>query len=248
MIIRLLVENRHRVSTLPSASTAVRTAGPSSSGLNRSSSTRRPCGGQSAAGGWWIGGDRVGRARHNGWMTTPARDPYASKLDSGVVDVIGAEVTAGVLVSGDTMRLEDIEARFGVSRTVARDAVKELESLGLLVSRRRSGLTVQPSDAWSVYHPKVVAWRMASNRRGAHLRSFTELRLGLEPTTAELAALRRNETQAARLEHLAGVLDATGRAADHSSFLHADIEFHIVILEATANDLFTALSPAPERG
>lgn len=177
-------------------------------------------------------------------MTRDDTTDYAPKRAAMVVDLLGREITSGALAPGSTMRLDDVESRFGVSRTLARDAVKELEGLGLIVSRRRVGLQIQEPAQWRVYDPKVIAWRVASDRREAQLTSLTELRVGIEPAAATLAATRRTGEQADRLLDLAAELDTAGRAHDDDAYLRADVAFHGLILEATRNEFFVALVPS----
>ncbi|MGH3950638.1 MAG: hypothetical protein ACRDSE_16225, partial [Pseudonocardiaceae bacterium] len=50
--------------------------------------------------------------------------------------------------------------RHGVSRTVARETMRVLESMGLVVSRRRVGITVRPLGEWNVFDPRVIWWRL----------------------------------------------------------------------------------------
>ena len=68
----------------------------------------------------------------------------------------------------------------GVSRSVAREAIRVLESMGLVASRRRVGITIQPAHKWNVFDPQLIRWRLESGDRAAQLVSFSELRRGFE--------------------------------------------------------------------
>ncbi|WP_369266596.1 FadR/GntR family transcriptional regulator, partial [Streptomyces harbinensis] len=70
-----------------------------------------------------------------------------------VLDTLGLEITSGVLEEGRVLTLDTIQERFDVSRTVARETMRLLESKGLVVSRRRVGITVRPTASWQVYDP-----------------------------------------------------------------------------------------------
>src|SRR5690625_6581772 len=83
----------------------------------------------------------------------------AKVLHSAVVDNIAHEIVNGRLPEGEVLRLDDIQARFDISRTVAREVMRSLESVGLIVARRRVGLVVQPRSAWAVLDPRVIGWR-----------------------------------------------------------------------------------------
>lgn len=163
-------------------------------------------------------------------------------LHSSVLDTLGLQITSGELAAGDVLNLEGIQRRFGVSRTVARETMRLLESLGLVASRRRVGITVQPSASWQVYDPRVIWWRLSGPGRDAQLRSLTELRIAIEPLAAARTARSASAAQRARLLELAGRLRTEGEAGDLEVFLESDIAFHTLLLEASGNEMFGALT------
>ena len=75
----------------------------------------------------------------------------ATVLHSSVTDVLGQRITAGHLPAGSTLTLDGIGTEFGVSRTVTRETMRQLEALGLVRSGRRIGLVVLPEQDWNVY-------------------------------------------------------------------------------------------------
>ena len=104
---------------------------------------------------------------------------------------LGRQIATGGRPAGTVMTLADLEAEFGVSRTLVRDVVKVLEGLGMVTSRRRVGVTVEPRGSWQLLDPHVIAWRMydAVERRH-HILEISELRRSIEPEAARLAASR----------------------------------------------------------
>ena len=86
-------------------------------------------------------------------------------------------------------------AHYAVSRTVAREAIRVLESMGLVTSRRRVGVTVTPRAQWNVFDPMLIRWRLAGSGRADQLRSLSELRAGFEPAAARYAATRATPEQ-----------------------------------------------------
>src|SRR5699024_1773672 len=84
--------------------------------------------------------------------------------------------------------LQGLEQDFGVSRTVAREAVRVLESMRLVVSRPRTGIRVRPRQDWSVFDPQLIRWRLAGTGRMEQLRTLNELRGAVEPGTDGEAA------------------------------------------------------------
>ena len=77
-------------------------------------------------------------------------------LLGSVVDQLGADIVSGDLAEGERFRLGDVEKRFGISRTVAREAMRALEHLGMVSSGRRVGITVLPMDRWAVYDLSLI--------------------------------------------------------------------------------------------
>ncbi|MEV1170241.1 GntR family transcriptional regulator, partial [Nonomuraea sp. NPDC049784] len=107
-----------------------------------------------------------------------AEDVTNLSLHGSVLDKLGLLVTSGDVAPGHVLRIEDLEVRFRVSRTVIREAIRVLESMGLVTSRRRVGVIVAPPSAWHVFDPRVIRWRLDGDDRPAQLRSLSQLRRG----------------------------------------------------------------------
>jgi len=163
-------------------------------------------------------------------------------LHSSVLDVLGAEITAGDLAEGAVLTLEQIQQRFGVSRTVARETMRMLEHLNLVTSRRRVGLVVRPSADWVVFDPQVIRWRLAGPGRIGQLRSLTELRAAVEPVAAAAAARHADAAEVDRLMVLVTRMRMLGEAGHLEEFLACDIQFHALLLRASRNEMFSALT------
>ncbi|MCP2179955.1 FadR/GntR family transcriptional regulator [Prauserella alba] len=159
-----------------------------------------------------------------------------------VLEAIGREITDGDLAQGDTLTLEHIQERFGVSRTVARETMRILESMGLVTSRRRVGITVQDAASWNVFDPRVIWWRLAGSGRDAQLRSLTELRIAVEPLAAGAAAWNASAEQRTRIVELGARMRGLGERGLLEDFMQADIAFHTLLLEASGNEMFAALA------
>lgn len=169
----------------------------------------------------------------------PAGNQFRTVLYDAAMAVI-----SGQLAPGDRLTLSDVEERFGVSRTLARDVVKSLETVGLVVAKRRTGIEVLPPSEWKVLDPQVISWRLESEARAAQMASLTEVREAIEPMAAALAARRRTETQAHELVRLARELVELGSAGMgiSSRYLDADVAFHSLLLEASGNEMMAAMS------
>lgn len=128
------------------------------------------------------------------------------------------DIVAGTLPAGTTFTLNDLEKRFNVSRTVAREAMRALEQLGLVVSSRRVGITVRQRSEWSALSQPVITWRLACESEARdQLRTLTELRSAVEPVAARLAARHALHTERSRLLQLATDLHRLGENAQVAS-------------------------------
>ncbi|WP_433407626.1 FadR/GntR family transcriptional regulator [Saccharomonospora azurea] len=166
----------------------------------------------------------------------------ADVLHNTVLDTMGSDITSGVLASGDVLTLDRIQERFGVSRTVARESMRVLESMGLVRSRRRVGITVQPRSSWNVFDPRVIWWRLSGPGRDEQLRSLTELRIAVEPLAAAAAARSASASERARVVELAAEMRRLGEAGRLDVFMERDVAFHTLLLRASGNEMFGALS------
>ena len=107
-----------------------------------------------------------------------------------VLDSLGRAIVAGEMAPGQSLTLEAIQSQYGVSRTLARDCVHTLESVGVVASRRRVGIVVQPREHWSALAPQLVRWQLQADPHGPKLGALTELRAAIEPVAAAAAARR----------------------------------------------------------
>jgi DNA-binding FadR family transcriptional regulator len=162
-------------------------------------------------------------------------------LHGRVLDTLGPEITAGEYPPGSVLRTDELAQRFDVSRSVMREAVRVLESMYLVESRRRVGVTVRPKSEWNVYDPQVIRWRLAGADRPGQLRSLTVLRSAIEPVAAGLAARHATAEQCAELTECALGMVAHSRGHKLEGYLLHDIAFHRVVLVASGNEMFARL-------
>ncbi len=165
-----------------------------------------------------------------------------SGLHEQVLAKIGPALVSGALPEGAVMRIDEIAQEYGVSRTVTRDVVKVLETLQLVTTRRRVGVTVRPRSEWNVFDPRLIRWRLEGPDRARQLRSLSDLRHSIEPAAAELAALHASAEQCGRLTEAVIGMSVAGKKGDLVTHLEHDVAFHRTLLEASGNDMFAALA------
>lgn len=166
-------------------------------------------------------------------------------LLSSILDTLGEEIVSGEMPEGHTFTLHDLSERFDISRTVAREAMRALEQLGLVSSSRRVGLRVLPQSEWNVFDHSLISWRLRSDeQRPAQLASLRELRDAIEPGAARLAATNATDAEARELVGLAQrIVELAGEDQGNSdAFQEADLAFHALVLRASRNEMFEQLT------
>ena len=164
-------------------------------------------------------------------------------LATQIVQELGRRIVAGAHGQGDLLEDEGtLAARYQVSRSVIRDAVKILVGKGLLEVRRGIGTRVRSRSAWALLDDDVLAWHQSAPVSHAFLQQLTDLRLVIEPKAARWAAERGTaeghaliaEAQA-RMEQEKGSID---------DFIVADALFHRAVLRAADNEFLLAMESA----
>lgn len=178
-------------------------------------------------------------------MTIPAGAPTAARADTrlhqSVRDALGRRIIAGELATGAVLTLEGVQAEYGVSRPIAREAVRVLQAMGLIATRRRVGITVLPRTSWNVFDPLVIRWRLDGEGRRDQLLSLSELRRGVEPVAAALAAERATPAQHGTLAQAVADMVVHASAGDLEAYLVADTRFHRTLLDACGNEMLASL-------
>ncbi len=153
---------------------------------------------------------------------------------------LGAAIVRGQYGVNEPLPTEaELCEQFDISRSVIREAVKMLTAKGLISSRPRQGIRVQPNNRWNMFDEDVLEWTLSSRPSLDLLREFTELRHGIEPEAALLAARKQNREAIAGIEQALARMDAAERGNDDP--LEADIAFHTAILLASENRFFIQL-------
>ncbi|MGQ4877976.1 FadR/GntR family transcriptional regulator [Billgrantia sp. LNSP4103-1] len=154
-------------------------------------------------------------------------------LSVHVADQLEALITQGKIAVGDRLPTESsLCDSFGVSRTVIREAITHLKSLGLVETRRGVGTTVLRATTIEARPAERINPTTVED-----ILHVLELRLTLEPAAAELAALRHDdEDRRALLTRHEAFVQAQ---AEKSQAREEDYEFHLAIARATRNPFFT---------
>ena len=164
-------------------------------------------------------------------------------LHEEVTDQLGSAIASGEIPAGSSLLLDTLGIQYQVSRSVIREVVRVLASLGMVAMKRHVGIIVLPVHDWNLFAPQIIRWRLSSPDRIPQFRSLTELRTAIEPEAAYLSATRAHLDEAGDLMSLAGRMWASGNAGDGRSYLDLDIHFHTLVLVSSGNEMFGAFAP-----
>jgi GntR family transcriptional regulator, gluconate operon transcriptional repressor len=134
-----------------------------------------------------------------------------SRLGEEVAQMLRRAIISGELDSGTHLVESALSERFQVSRAPIREALRELESEGLVESRRR-GVFVKAltqKDVWELY----------------------SLRTMLEGAAVELAVSRFDDDDIAALRGHLETMAAAAATGQRSDFAKADMGFHTELFE-----------------
>lgn len=155
---------------------------------------------------------------------------------------LGREIIGGIYPPGAILPNEtEICETFEVGRSAVREAVKMLAAKGLVDSRPGRGTQVLPSQGWNFFDRDVLTWLREGNPQPRIIIELLQLRIGVEPKAAELAA--ENGTD----EQIAAIARAYDRMVEAASGridpVAADGSFHEAIVIATNNRFFQPFGP-----
>lgn len=182
--------------------------------------------------------DEIGPMRHDRTMSDTT---HGSPVHDALVERVGAAIVQGEHPAGTRLLTADLAESSGASRSAAREAVRVLESLGLVQVRRKAGIEVLPVEHWNVYAPEVITWRLDGPDRDRQLHELGELRGAVEPLAARLAAANATDAQREALVAAALAMARNEQRADDADYLAADVRFHRTLLRASGNPMLGML-------
>ncbi len=154
-----------------------------------------------------------------------------------VLVALGAFVGRSDLKPGDRLPAErEMMQALAVGRSTIREAIRQLQALGMVETRKGSGsYLLRPISSSTVHMPLSFDTGLLRDR----LLQTLDVRRGLEVEASMLAARRAKpgdiERMRVKLDRMEAVHHAEGTAGA------ADLDFHLSIYEATGNPLFGQL-------
>jgi GntR family transcriptional repressor for pyruvate dehydrogenase complex len=164
-------------------------------------------------------------------------ETLAEQLADRILDDI---VAAGLKEGELFMTVQEIKERYGVSHTIAREALGKLSALGILKGKQRVGLLVDRPDPVDL----MTRWLpfYARSPRAEDLKTLAQLRYVLELGSIDLAAANASQEQVQRLVHLAERYEKViGEFGQNEEADRIELEYHSLLLSMTGNPLIEGM-------
>ena len=160
-----------------------------------------------------------------------------------VVKTLAQSILGGEFLPGSVLPPEpDMCLSFNVSRSAVREAIKVLDSKGMVTTRPRIGTVVRPRYDWNLLDPDILGWSIELQPSAELVFSLIEARQVIEPAAARFAAMRATASDIAPMEDAFARMSQAKSSQDFSTFNQADIDFHTALLRASRNIVFQQLS------
>lgn len=156
-------------------------------------------------------------------------------LHGQLVESLGQSIGGGRLSVGEQIVPEALAEESETSRAVVREALRVLETKGMVIARPRTGTRVRDISEWDLLDPDVIRWRSTGAEAARQLEELLAIRGAIEPLAARHAS---RATTPENLAALRAALTAMERAVgeqDYAGFTEADVAFHRALLAAGGN-------------
>lgn len=163
-------------------------------------------------------------------------------LSEQLVHNLGKQIISEEIPSGEILpKVEVMSEQYGVSRTVVREALKGLAARRLVKSVPKSGTVICAREEWQWWDPEVLSWACECIPDYYFFQQLTEMRLAIEPTTAELAAKNATREDINYITACFQKLELAAISNNESEWASADYDFHQSIMIASHNELLINL-------
>jgi GntR family transcriptional regulator, transcriptional repressor for pyruvate dehydrogenase complex len=154
-----------------------------------------------------------------------------------VVERLRVVIETSGLAAGDRLPTEvQLVEELGVSRNALREAIRRLETVGMIEVRHGQGMFIGDRDGLSGC---TKLFRSAMAMSGKDLTDLAELRCVIEYHTVRRAAELASPEQVAELHEALVRLGAEGQS--HEEAIRTDFEFHRKLAEVGGNELMLTL-------
>lgn len=142
-----------------------------------------------------------------------------TSLGKLVRDHLLSQIMTGKLQPGQALREPDLVEQLQVSRVPVREALRELESLGLVVSRKHSGVTIRELTAQEVHD--LYQFRALMDSHAGRV-------------ATQLPAVQQREL-ICKLQSCIATMDEAIETDDTQAYYNANLQFHWLFIQYANN-------------
>ena len=155
-----------------------------------------------------------------------------TRVSEDIIEQVRGLIASGRLKPGDRLPAErELAQALSVGRSAVREAIRALESLGVVEARAGEGTFVVAVPAPKGHDPITASFYQAWSTQ----RKLFEVRRVFEPDLAALAAWRATPEQ---IERMRAILDEQKRKIRAGEYyMKEDAAFHYLVAEATGNEI-----------
>ncbi|WP_246674124.1 FadR/GntR family transcriptional regulator [Mesorhizobium sp. B2-1-1] len=146
--------------------------------------------------------------------------------------MLARRIASSGVAGGQGPSEQQILQEFGVSRAVAREALKILASLDMIEIAQGRRVVLRPADEWDYLSPLLIDWLPPEQTREI-LAEAHATRIIIEPAITAIAAKHMTKENLERLGTLLAAMSASEDNAD--AYLKLDLDFHMEICRAAKN-------------
>jgi GntR family transcriptional repressor for pyruvate dehydrogenase complex len=164
---------------------------------------------------------------------------HSNTIVQQIIDKITQSLIKGELKPGNRLPPEpELAQQLGVSRTSLREALKTLNGLGVLVSKKKGGTFIATSGSQSMLDPMI--FNLIIDKGDTD--ELFELRVLLEVDAIELAMRKATEEDLKTLATEIDNFEKSIPSGDLDLLAELDVQFHLKVLEIAHNSPLIRLS------
>ncbi len=154
---------------------------------------------------------------------------------------MGKQIVGGSFLSDTHALSEDLVcARFQVSRSVSREAIKILAAKGLIALRPKTGIEINHISHWNLFDRDVLNWVTSGDLLAENFGHISQIRKLVEPEVIRDLCSYSDAISRRKLREIVNIMSISRE--NQQEFRKYQVSFHIALLKASKNPFFNLFS------
>jgi len=160
-------------------------------------------------------------------------------LSLSLMHELGVEIVRGKYNSENFPTEAELFRSLSISRGVVREAIKMLESKGMLISKQNQGIVLRSTSDWNLLDADILSW-VLDNPNVELIGELLQFQMNIEATAAGLAA--KSEFRIDDMASVPLILQKLENPLLSTEQITKEVaNFHSAILNASRNPFFCSL-------